>query len=236
MGEGTSSLSYGTIWHFFEQQFNYPITSIDSDRFRVSMLDNYDVLILPSGWYGSTLNESTIDDLRAWMRNGGKLIAIGDALRSLAGSDGFGLSWNESDEEEEEKETNLTPYDQRERERVTNFVTGSIYKVSMDTTHPMAFGYEDSYYSLKRSSSSYKFLEGGFNVGYIKGAAENVSGFSGDTAKAGLENSLVFGEIRIGRGSAIYFVDDVLFRSFWENGKLLLVNSIFFVNNNKFRI
>lgn len=236
MGEGTSSLSYGTIWHFFEQQFHYPVTSIDTNNFRVSMLDNYDVLILPSGWYGRVLNESTLDDLKAWMRNGGKLIAIGNALNSIAGSDGFGLSWNESDEEEEEKETNLTPYDQRERERVTNFVTGSIYKVSLDTTHPMAFGYDNSYYSLKRSSSSYKFLEGGYNVGYIKGAAENVSGFSGDAAKAGLENSLVFGEMRFGRGSAIYFVDDVLFRSFWENGKLLLVNSVFFVNNNKFRI
>ena len=26
------------------------------------------------------------------------------------------------------------------------------------------------------------------------------------------------------------------FRSFWENGKLFLVNSIFFVNNNKFTL
>ncbi|MFT5238278.1 MAG: hypothetical protein ACI9M9_001883, partial [Flavobacteriaceae bacterium] len=27
--------------------------------------------------------------------------------------------------------------------------------------------------------------------------------------------------------------DDVLFRSFWENGKLFFANSIFFVNDNK---
>ncbi|MGB0788713.1 MAG: hypothetical protein ACPGQR_04175, partial [Marinirhabdus sp.] len=59
-------------------------------------------------------------------------------------------------------------------------------------------------------------------------------GFSGDAAKAGLKNSMTFGEARVGRGSVVYFVDDVLFRSFWENGKLLLVNSIFFVNNNAF--
>ena len=236
MGQGTSSLSYGTIWHFFEQQFHYPITSMNTDNFSVSMLDNYDVLIVPSGWYGRIMNESTMDDLKSWIRGGGKVIAIGGALRSFAGKDGFSLDWNESDEEEESDENNLTPYDQRERENVTNFITGSIYKVTMDTTHPMAFGYDDSYYSLKRSSNSYSFLDSGFNVGYIDGAAESVGGYSGESAKAGLKNSLVFGEERMGRGSVIYFVDDVLFRSFWENGKLLFVNSIFFVNNNKFRI
>jgi hypothetical protein len=61
----------------------------------------------------------------------------------------------------------------------------------------------------------------------------SVSGFSGKEAKKGLKNSIVFAEKRMGRGSVIYLVDDVLFRSFWENGKLFLVNSIFFVNNNK---
>ena len=30
-GEGTSSLNYGEIWHFFEQQLHYPLTSIHTD-------------------------------------------------------------------------------------------------------------------------------------------------------------------------------------------------------------
>ena len=33
----------------------------------------------------------------------------------------------------------------------------------------------------------------------------------------------------IGRGSVIYMVDDPLFRSFWENGKLLFSNAVFIV-------
>ena len=47
----------------------------------------------------------------------------------------------------------------------------------------------------------------------------------------GLNNSLVFGEERLGSGSVIYMVDNTMFRSFWENGKLFLVNAIFMVNN-----
>jgi hypothetical protein len=236
MGNGTSSLSYGAIWHFFEQQLHYPITSVNTDNFNPGSLSQFDVLILPSGWYGDVMNDSALDELKTWIQGGGKVIAFSNALRIFSGKDGFGIKRNDSEEDNKETEPNLIPYNQRERENVANFITGSIYKVRLDPTHPMAFGYGDSYFSLKLGSSSYSFLEDGYNVGYIKGAPVSVSGFSGQNAKAGLENSLVFGEARLGRGSIIYLVDDVMYRSFWENGKLFLVNSVFFVNNNKFRI
>lgn len=235
-GKGTSSLNYGAIWHFFETQLHYPITSIDTDAFRPSVLAGFDVLILPSGWYSSLSSESTMDDIKAWVRRGGKIIAIGGANNVFANKDGFDLKTNKTDDDsEEDSKGNLTPYDQRERESVKDFITGSIYKIKLDPTHPMAFGYDDTYYSLKLGSTSYSFLENGFNVGYIE-EPTSVSGFSGDIAKAKLKNSMVFGEARVGSGSVIYMVDDVLFRSFWENGKLLMVNSIFFVNNNKFTL
>jgi hypothetical protein len=99
----------------------------------------------------------------------------------------------------------------------------------------MAFGYSKTYYSLKQGSESYQLIDDGFNIGYIDENATSVAGFSGEIAKSNLKNSLVFGEKRLGAGSIIYMVDDIMFRSFWENGKLFLVNAIFFVNNNKFR-
>ncbi|NND63912.1 MAG: zinc carboxypeptidase [Flavobacteriaceae bacterium] len=234
-GEGTSSLNYGSIWHFFEAQLQYPITSIDTDYFSVNQLENFDVLIMPSGWYSNLMGDNQLDDLKEWIRKGGKVIAMGSAMNTFANKDGFNLKKNDS-EGDDENEENLIPYDQRERARVKDLITGSIYEVTLDNSHPMAFGYDNNYYSLKLGSSSYQFLESGYNVGYIKDDAKSVSGFSGEDAKAKLKNSLVFGETRMGSGSVIYMVDDVLFRSFWENGKLFLVNSIFFVNNNKFRI
>jgi hypothetical protein len=32
----------------------------------------------------------------------------------------------------------------------------------------------------------------------------------------------------MGRGTVIYLTDNLLFRSFWENGKLMLCNAVFF--------
>ncbi len=239
-GKGVSSLSYGAIWHFFETQLHYPITSIDTDNFRISTLYNFDVLVLPEGFYGKSFDEEGLISLKEWIQKGGKVIAMGKTVGFFNEKEGFGLKKNGTDEEEEDDEVSeentddlLIPYAEKERNSVKNFITGSIYKVAIDKTHPMAFGYGDTYYSLKQGSSSFQFLENGYNVGYIKGDAVSVSGFSGKDAKEGLKNSLVFGEQRIGKGSIIYMVDNVLFRSFWENGKLFFVNSIFFVNNNK---
>jgi uncharacterized membrane protein len=239
-GEGTSSLSYGALWHFFETQLKYPITSINTSDFSASVLQNYDVLVMPEGWYGRMLNEEKMKDLKDWVQSGGKVIAIGGAVRSFADKEGFGLVSNkdkdDSEDKKEDAKDTLIPYDQRERSEVPNLITGSIFKTSLDVTHPMAFGYDKDYYTLKLGGSSYKFLENGFNVGYIKDAPVVVSGFAGETATKSLTNSLVFGEERMGSGSIIYMVDDVMFRSFWENGKLLFVNSIFFVNNNRFTL
>lgn len=234
-GNGVSSLSYGAVWHFFETQLNYPLTSIDTEYFSRVSLDKYDVLILPEGWYSRSINDNALNNIKDWIREGGKVIAMGRAVNFFNEKEGFGIERNKEDNEDKDKDDNekLIPYDQREINSVKDFITGSIYKIKLDKTHPLAFGYGDSYFSLKLGSASYQFLENGFNVGYIKDDAVSVSGFSGEDAKAGLKNSMIFGEKRMGSGSIIYLSDDVLFRSFWENGKLFLVNGIFFVNNNK---
>ena len=79
---------------------------------------------------------------------------------------------------------------------------------------------------------SYDYLQTGYNVGYLTENTQKASGFAGSKALKSMSKTLVFGEESHGRGSVIYMIDNPLFRSFWENGKLLLSNAIFFVNNN----
>jgi len=236
-GERTSSLSYGATWYFFEQDLGYPVTSIDTGDLGRADLSQFDVLVMPDGYYGSLLNDSTLDKVKTFVRSGGKVVALSGAVSAFAGKEGFGITNNEKDKDsmagEDEKKDLLIPYASREESGTTDLITGSIFKITMDKTHPMAFGYGDDYYSLKLGSDSYSYLDGGYNVGWITDDVVNVSGFAGDTAKTKLKNSMVFGEQRLGAGSVIYMVDDPLFRAFWENGKLLFVNSVFLVNNNR---
>jgi len=233
-GDATSSLSYGATWYYFEQNLKYPVTSIEADRIGKIDLDQFDIIIIPDGFYTRILTEKTMNNIKDFVRSGRKVIAIGNALNSFTQKNGFSLKQNTPSNDT--KKENLTPYASREEASVTNFITGSIFITTVDTTHPMAFGYGDTYYSLKLGSNSYQYIDNGFNVAYIGENATTISGFAGDTAKNKLPKSLIFGEERMGRGSIIYMVDDPLFRAFWQNGKLFFANAIFFTNNNKFRL
>ncbi len=122
----------------------------------------------------------------------------------------------------------LKSYANRERASLVSSIPGAIYKMDLDNTHPLAFGYPNYYYSLKLDSYSYSFLEEGWNVGTIK-KNNYVTGFAGSQTKNKLKDGTLLGVEEIGRGSVVYMADDPLFRSFWENGKLLFSNAVFLV-------
>ncbi len=236
-GDATSPYNYGEIWQFFEQQLHYPLTSLNTEHFEYINLSKYNVLIMPSGNYREMLNESGMKKLQDWVKSGGKVIAIDRALNTFADKEGFALKRNKADEDKDKnKPDNLIPYADRERDNAKNMITGAIFKSKVDNTHPMAFGYPQNYFTLKLGSSTYKLLDSGYNLAYLEDNPKNVSGFAGSEALKTMGKTLLFGEERMGSGSLIYMVDNTLFRSFWENGKLFLVNAVFFVNNNSWQL
>jgi hypothetical protein len=229
LGEGTSSLAAGEVWHFFDQQLNYPATLFHTHQFSGTDLDDYNTIVMPSGYYSDMLNESGRTKLTDWIRSGGKLIAIDNAVSRLSGLDNFQVSTKSMTEDEDEAaEIELRLYDQRSREYAMNTTPGSIFRTTLDQTHPLAYGYGSDYYSLKTDASAFEYLDSGWNVGTIRDDA-HMSGFAGQNAKQNLEGSLNFGVQSLGSGDVVYMVDNPLFRGFWENGKLLMVNALFFV-------
>jgi hypothetical protein len=243
-GEGVSALDAGEVWHLFEQDLEYPVSFINAgDAGRVEW-KNYDVLILPNGVYKALDDKSTAEPFRNWVRGGGRLIAIQNAVQQLSkmewGIRKKGAAKESKDDDKDDNKGNskdkrdedysaLHRYGNRQREEVVNSVPGSIYKVELDNSHPLAFGYPDRYYTLKEDDDVYEFIkEGGWNVGVIK-KDNYVSGFTGNKAKEKLKDGLIFGVQNMGRGEIIYMADDPLFRSFWENGKLLFCNAVFLV-------
>ena len=231
-GKATSSLSFGEVWHFFETQLQYPITNINSSDFSRTNLSTYDVLILPSGNYSDMLNKKTLTKVKKWTRAGGTVLAIGNALQSFADTDDFALKTKKSEEKKDSISDNLTLFSDRERESVTDLITGSIFKGTLDNSHPLAFGYGKNYFSLKLSGTSYSYLKEGYNVGYFNEETKNVSGYAGSKASKEVPKSLLFGEEPMENGSIIYMVDNPLFRSFWENGKLFVANAVFLLNSD----
>ncbi|WP_297704304.1 M14 metallopeptidase family protein [uncultured Eudoraea sp.] len=224
-GEPTSTLRFGEIWHFFEQQLHYPLTILDANYLNELALSNYEVLILPGGTgYKRFMDKTMLSQLKEWVSRGGRLIAMGKAIASLDGEDGFRIS---AREKENDSTVNLVePYENLRREEMKNEISGAIFKTRVDTTHPLAFGYTDTYFSLKLGNGSYDYLESG-TVAYISTNTVPVAGFAGCVAQKKMSKSLVFGVEKHGKGQVVYMVDNPLFRGFWENGKLFFVNALF---------
>jgi hypothetical protein len=236
-GEGTNSLSAGEVWHFFEEQIQYPITQIGTDYFHEVELRNYDVLIIPEGSY-KIFDDEQLGKVGSWVSAGGKLVIIGSGLNAFIEKKGFALKnysneANKADAEKKEKllkeKEILRRYEDTERNEISNTISGAIYKVSLDPSHPLAFGTGNTYYTLKTRESRYAYLDKGWNVGVIKGSAKPVQGFAGRHANKKMDNSLVFGVEEKGGGTVVYLVDNPLFRSFWENGKMIFSNAVFMV-------
>jgi hypothetical protein len=226
-GEGTSAKDLGFIWHYFDQQIDYPVSLVNMDDLPSLNWPDYNVLILPSGSYGSVFDGDALSTLKDWIRNGGKLIAVGGANRYFAGKSDFELKYKEKGENGEDTE-DFVRYEDRNKEAISSFNPGSIYEVETDNSHPLAFGFDDVYFSLKTSSTAYDYLENGWNVGRLTSASPR-AGFTGYKARKALQNSLAFGVQNMGAGEVVYLIDQPVYRAFWENGKLLLGNAVFLV-------
>ncbi|MFM9074517.1 MAG: M14 family metallopeptidase [Bacteroidota bacterium] len=225
-GDQTNSQNHGQAWHFFEEVMHYPVSVLGTDYFRSVDLWQYQVLVIPEGNY-QLFDEELLTTINRWVGDGGRLILIGSANNAFADKKGFSLKTAEQKKAEPSKEDMLLAYGDRERKELSSALFGAIYKVSMDKTHPLAFGIGETYFSLKTSPAKFPWLEKGANSGTLRGKANPLMGFAGKKANAGLENTLVFGSEDRGPGRVIYLIDNQLFREFWETGKLMFANAVF---------
>ncbi len=217
-GDSFSSLNVGEIWHFFEQQLNKPAHLIFEDDLN-GALSSLDVLFVPEGGFDIAGNSA----LTKWVREGGTLIVTGGAVDALADQEGFGLK---------RKEGSAGPsapvsYGNQERDQISDNIIGAIYPCVLDNSNPMAFGY-NFYYTLRQGASVYE-LEGK-PVFELEKNAQAVNGFVGARVKKQQSEADIAGTVQYGRGTIVYLIDNPLFRGFWESGKLMVVNSIYFVN------
>ncbi len=228
-GDGVSSGSMGEVWQLFEQQIGYPVTLVRMQDLNRIKWSDFDVAIFPDGRYDQAPGEK----LQNWLRDGGKLIAMEDGAAGLASVKGFNIK-NKEDKKAEKDDKKpvveeVKAYDNRDRESIKSSIPGAIYKVNIDNTHPLGFGLPNYYYTLKLNDALFEYFgDDGWNVGTISKNAY-VAGFVGQKTKAKLSTGLLMVVQNMGRGCVVYMADDPLFRSFWENGKLLFSNAVFMV-------
>ena len=81
----TYSQSAGWARFVLERRFRQAVTVVRVSAIGRVELTSFDVIVIPSGNYGSALGEEQVRQLKEWMRGGGTLITIADASRWATG-------------------------------------------------------------------------------------------------------------------------------------------------------
>lgn len=232
MGEGLSAYEAGQIWHLLDQRIRMPITKVDvTDIGRVDW-SRYDVLVLVSGNL-SFLN-NRLDDLRAWVRGGGTLVAIRGAAAWAARNE---LTPNVAapsvgrlpDEEAADGDVERIDYERAGELQGAQAIGGSIWQADLDLTHPLGFGYTRRTLPVWRDHSNF------FSVPenpYITVAQltddPHLSGYVSDENHARLPGSPSVIADQLGGGSVVLLIDNPNFRGYWRGTNRLFLNAVFF--------
>ncbi|MEX1257300.1 MAG: M14 family metallopeptidase [Gemmatimonadota bacterium] len=234
-GEGTSPTGFGAHWHFLERVLDIPFDILAVEGLSGVALDDYDVIVVPPGSPESVLGESGIERLDSWIRAGGTLVAAGAAARDLAEPLAEVVERTELEEEvdpdrDERLERALRTREERELDRWREETPGTIFQLTLDPAHPLAFGADAGSlagrFFVLSSGVGFEPDEAFESVAYFPEGLDRISGVVSDETLDRLARSAWLVERTRGSGKVILFADDPLFRGFWYSGFQIFANAI----------
>ncbi len=224
-GEDVDANSFGHTWHFFEQELGYPVDMVRCDKVNEVSLIGINTLVIADGHY--QFSTKTLEFLQEWVSDGGRIIAFDGGVRALADKEDFGLRAKIEQKPADNKRTDMMPHQYAERHHISDQLPGAIIKTTVDATHPLAYGLGGQYFTLKTNSNAYQ-LSDDLNTAIKVGEQVEAFGFIGSRIKPQLQQSPVATMQQMGNGTVVYLTDNPLFRSFWQVGKLVFANALFF--------
>ncbi|MBN1388173.1 MAG: hypothetical protein JW965_06980, partial [Bacteroidales bacterium] len=224
-GDGISSSNAGALWHFFDTRLVMPVTKIKISQLSRIDLNDYTTFILPSGSYDG-LSENDISNINEWLRNGGNLIAVGNAFRFLENSK---IATVKYDSRRPELADKRIDYDKISAESGKHSIGGIFCEADLDTSHPLGFGYDDRRITVYRNHTF--FVDKDENpTSNVAIYTDNpvISGFCTDENVQKMKGSVSLLSLSQGRGHISIFIDDPVFRGCWYGTNKMLMNAVFF--------
>lgn len=224
-GEGVDATSFGFLWSLLDRQVGVAHDRLELARLGDLELSDFDVLILPAGSY-RTVSAKTLDALDNWVRGGGVLVGIGDAISWLREKKLTDVKVWEAPAEDPESEA--SPEEKILAERPI-FTPGAILKTRLSPLHPLALGLAAAPPVLYEGAMVLR-ATGDPRIDVLRALDDEpvLAGLAWPEAKERLAGSLLVSAEKKGRGSVVLFVQDPAFRLFWRATTPLFLNAVLY--------
>jgi hypothetical protein len=237
-GEGVDSTSFGFLWSLLDRQIGIPHDRVDVATLRQIDLADFDVLVLPAGSYEDRIGERARASLDAWVKGGGVLVAVGNAIQWLKEHELSEVkSWEPPKQDEKDKGKGDESEDPEvsessvERELASRpiFTPGAVLSTQMQPLHPLTAGLTTAPPVLYEGSTVWKPF-GDPRKDVLVAVDENpvLAGFAWPEAEERLAGSLLVGMEPRGSGALVLFAQDPAYRLFWRATAPIFLNAILY--------
>jgi hypothetical protein len=225
IGNGVVAAEAGEVWHLLDQRLQMPITKVDLLNFTRVDLSRYNTMVIVSGIY-NLLDKNNIEKIRSWVQSGNTLITIKSGAE-WAIRNGFTKHRLQSD-------SFMTNSGRKDFDRAVEIegakaLGGSIFRVDLDTTHPIGYGYNRRMLSVYKNGLT--FFQPSSNP------YNTVAQYTQDPVVGGYVHSTTLKKIKgspsllvgsEGAGRVVLFADEPNFRGTWYGTNRLFLNAIFY--------
>jgi hypothetical protein len=232
-GNGISATSYGMLWHTLDIDTPIPHTNLDLASLRNVDLSHYRVIILPNGsGYASALGKPGIERLKAWVTDGGTVIAIDGANKFLRDKD-VEISklkpWEAPKAKKDDDEKTSDKASPKE-ERYNDFrIPGSTFRTHMNERSFLTFGLQSSPAVLIEGTTAYQPVTHTVdNIVTVDKDTPLISGVAWEESLQKMKGAVYLVSEPFGRGQVITFADEPHFRSFWRGTLPLFLNAVLY--------
>jgi hypothetical protein len=233
-GSGIWPTSFGAAWYFLEQMVGIPFDALElSDVARLD-LSKWDVLVIPDGAPGRSMNERAAQAIESWLRAGGTLVVSAGSAR-WASREFTAIEARSAEDDslslEERRQRALLTRSEKRRERRERAVSGVILPVQSDPSHPLAWGMglgnrAGREFVLHVADLSFEPSDDFETVISFEQDLQAVSGLMSDDKLQELSSSSWLATATVGGGRVILFADDPLFRLMWPSQFILFSNAL----------
>ncbi|TAI49364.1 M14 metallopeptidase family protein [Flagellimonas allohymeniacidonis] len=226
IGNGVRSYEAGEVWHLLDTRVHMPITKIPVRNFGRADLDKYNTLVMVSGSY--SFSEKVQNKIKAWVEKGNTLVTIGTATKWAIDKKLVKEKLTDAEKDSTEN-VNRRPYVGAPEDLGKESVGGAIFKVDLDVTHPLAFGYHDASIPVYKNNSVWLAPSKNAYATVAKYASDpHIDGFiTKKNMEENLKPSASLVVSKLGGGRVILFADNPNFRGSWYGTNRLFLNALF---------